>query len=251
MMKSFLFHGSCMTFRREKGKVAQTACMSACKHLATSLMQLLLEAEVRQLTLGALQQFNLDVRECEQFARSGPVPGFQEDTLQLAFIDLRQATGGGGSRLAVLCALLTALLAALRWSLLMYFNCEWSPQNNNNKKKQQNQTLLMIWPLKELIFQGTSHMDKSNLENIQMANTEYGHDGSEWDWSTYLADYGQPNCKYLRVNPVTALTLLEKMKDTSRKNNMFAQFRKNERDKQKLIDTVAKQLRGLISSHHS
>uniref|UniRef100_G1MAX5 Exocyst complex component n=1 Tax=Ailuropoda melanoleuca TaxID=9646 RepID=G1MAX5_AILME len=152
-----------------KGKVAQTACMSACKHLATSLMQLLLEAEVRQLTLGALQQFNLDVRECEQFARSGPVPGFQEDTLQLAFIDLRQ--------------------------------------------------------LLDLFIQ--------------------------WDWSTYLADYGQPSCKYLRVNPVTALTLLEKMKDTSRKNNMFAQFRKNERDKQKLIDTVAKQLRGLISSHHS
>ncbi|XP_054534500.1 exocyst complex component 6B isoform X3 [Pan troglodytes] len=156
-------------FTHLPGKVAQTACMSACKHLATSLMQLLLEAEVRQLTLGALQQFNLDVRECEQFARSGPVPGFQEDTLQLAFIDLRQ--------------------------------------------------------LLDLFIQ--------------------------WDWSTYLADYGQPNCKYLRVNPVTALTLLEKMKDTSRKNNMFAQFRKNERDKQKLIDTVAKQLRGLISSHHS
>ncbi|XP_012586980.1 PREDICTED: exocyst complex component 6B isoform X3 [Condylura cristata] len=156
-------------FTHLPGKVAQTACMSACKHLATSLMQLLLEAEVRQLTLGALQQFNLDVRECEQFARSGPVPGFQEDTLQLAFIDLRQ--------------------------------------------------------LLDLFIQ--------------------------WDWSTYLADYGQPNCKYLRVNPVTALTLLEKMKDTSRKNNMFAQFRKNERDKQKLIDTVAKQLRALISSHHS
>ncbi|KAM9584898.1 exocyst complex component 6B isoform 4-T4 [Trichechus inunguis] len=156
-------------FTHLPGKVAQTACMSACKHLATSLMHLLLEAEVRQLTLGALQQFNLDVRECEQFARSGPVPGFQEDTLQLAFIDLRQ--------------------------------------------------------LLDLFIQ--------------------------WDWSTYLADYGQPSCKYLRVNPVTALTLLEKMKDTSRKNNVFAQFRKNERDKQKLIDTVAKQLRGLISSHHS
>ncbi|XP_040526018.1 exocyst complex component 6B isoform X6 [Gallus gallus] len=155
------------------GKVAQTACMSACKHLSTSLMQLLLEAEVRQLTLGALQQFNLDVEECEQFARSGPVPGFQGDTLQLAFIDLRQ--------------------------------------------------------LLDLFIQ--------------------------WDWSTYLADYGQPTCKYLRVNPTTALVLLEKisrvMRDTSRKNNVFAQFRKNERDKQKLIDTVAKQLRGLINSHHS
>lgn len=29
-------------------------------------MQLLLEVEVRQLTLGALQQFNLDVEECER-----------------------------------------------------------------------------------------------------------------------------------------------------------------------------------------
>uniref|UniRef100_A0A663DJK0 Exocyst complex component n=1 Tax=Aquila chrysaetos chrysaetos TaxID=223781 RepID=A0A663DJK0_AQUCH len=156
-------------FTHLPGKVAQTACMSACKHLSTSLMQLLLEAEVRQLTLGALQQFNLDVEECEQFARSGPVPGFQGDTLQLAFIDLRQ--------------------------------------------------------LLDLFIQ--------------------------WDWSTYLADYGQPTCKYLRVNPTTALILLEKMRDTSRKNNVFAQFRKNERDKQKLIDTVAKQLRSLINSHHS
>ncbi|XP_040275280.1 exocyst complex component 6B isoform X1 [Bufo bufo] len=151
------------------GKVAQTACMSACKHLSTSLTQLLLEAEVKQITMGALQQFNLDVKECERFARSGPVPGFQGDTLQLAFIDLRQ--------------------------------------------------------LLDLFI--------------------------KWDWSTYLADYGQPNCKYLRVNPTTALTLLEKMKDPSRKNNVFAQFRKNERDKQKLIETVAKQLRGLIISHHS
>ncbi|XP_074396818.1 exocyst complex component 6B isoform X2 [Zonotrichia albicollis] len=127
------------------GKVAQTACMSACKHLSTSLLQLLLEAEVRQLTLGALHQFNLDVEECEQFARSGPVPGFQGDTLQLAFIDLRQ--------------------------------------------------------LLDLFIQ--------------------------WDWSTYLADYGQPTCKYLRVNPTTALILLEKMRDTSRKNNVFTQFQKN------------------------
>eukprot|EP00079_Xenopus_tropicalis_P016647 XP_004915790.1 PREDICTED: exocyst complex component 6B isoform X4 [Xenopus tropicalis] len=156
-------------FTHLPGKVAQTACMSACKHLSTSLTQLLLEAEVKQITMGALQQFNQDVKECERFARSGPVPGFQGDTLQLAFIDLRQ--------------------------------------------------------LLDLFI--------------------------KWDWSTYLADYGQPTCKYLRVNPTTALILLEKMKDSSRKNNVFAQFRKNERDKQKLIETVAKQLRSLINSHHS
>ncbi|XP_067299613.1 exocyst complex component 6B isoform X3 [Pseudorasbora parva] len=151
------------------GKVAQTACMSACKHLSTSLLQLLLEADVRQVSMGALQQFNVDVKECERFARAGPVPGFQGDTLLLAFIDLRQ--------------------------LLDLF--------------------------------------------------------TQWDWSTYLADYGRPTCKYLRVNPHTALALLEKMKDTSRKNNMFAQFRKNERDKQKLIDTVVKQLKNLIATNQA
>ncbi|XP_044034296.1 exocyst complex component 6 isoform X10 [Siniperca chuatsi] len=72
------------------GKVAQTACMSACKHLSTSLMQMLLDTELKQISMGAIQQFNLDVIQCELFASSEPVPGFQGDTLQLAFIDLRQ-----------------------------------------------------------------------------------------------------------------------------------------------------------------
>uniref|UniRef100_A0A4W4G6L1 Exocyst complex component n=1 Tax=Electrophorus electricus TaxID=8005 RepID=A0A4W4G6L1_ELEEL len=158
-------------FTHLPGKVAQTACMSACKHLATSLMQMLLDTELKQISMGAIQQFNLDVIQCELFASSEPVPGFQGDTLQLAFIDLRQLLD-----------------------------------------------LFMVW-----------------------------------DWSTYLADYGQPTCKYLRVNPSTALALLEKMKDTSKKNNLFSQFRKNDRDKQKLIETVVKQLRSLVNgmSQHS
>ncbi|XP_058261659.1 exocyst complex component 6 isoform X4 [Hemibagrus wyckioides] len=162
-------------FTHLPGKVAQTACMSACKHLATSMMQMLLDTELKQVSMGAIQQFNLDVIQCELFASSEPVPGFQGDTLQLAFIDLRQLLD-----------------------------------------------LFMVW-----------------------------------DWSTYLADYGQPTSKYLRVNPSTALALLEKvnrgMKDTSKKNNIFSQFRKNDRDKQKLIETVVKQLRSLVNgmSQHS
>uniref|UniRef100_A0A3Q2QW93 Exocyst complex component n=1 Tax=Fundulus heteroclitus TaxID=8078 RepID=A0A3Q2QW93_FUNHE len=155
------------------GKVAQTACMSACKHIATSLMQLLLDPEVRQISIGALHQLNVDLKECESFARAGPVAGFQGDTLLLAFSDLRQ--------------------------LLNLF--------------------------------------------------------TQWDWSTYLADYGKPTCKYLRVNPHTALALLEKlfkpMKETSRKNVVLAQFKKADRDRQKLIDAVIKQLRNLIAQHHA
>uniref|UniRef100_I3MQ17 Exocyst complex component n=1 Tax=Ictidomys tridecemlineatus TaxID=43179 RepID=I3MQ17_ICTTR len=114
-------------FTHLPGKVAQTACMSACQHLSTTLMQMLLDSELKQISMGAVQQFNLDVIQCELFASSEPVPGFQGDTLQLAFIDLRQ------------------------------------------------------------------------------------------------------------------------MKDTSKKNNIFAQFRKNDRDKQKLIETVVKQLRNLVN----
>ncbi|KAM8880712.1 exocyst complex component 6B isoform 1-T1 [Synchiropus picturatus] len=156
-------------FTNLPGKVAQTACMSACKHISTSLMQLLLDTEVKQISMGALHQLDTDVKECEGFARAGPVAGFQGDTLLLAFSDLRQ------------------------------------------------------------------FLDLFTL----------------WDWSTYLADYGKPTCRYLRVNPNNALTLLEKMRESSRKNNVFAQFRKTDRDRQKLIDTIIKQLRNLIVQHHA
>ncbi|XP_061524724.1 exocyst complex component 6B isoform X1 [Phycodurus eques] len=156
-------------FTNLPGKVAQTACMSACKHISTSLLQLLLDPEVKQISMGALHQLNADVYECEGFARAGPVAGFQGDTLLLAFSDLRQ--------------------------LLELF--------------------------------------------------------THWDWSSYLADYGKTSCKYLRVNPHAALALLEKMRESSRKNVVFAQFRKTERDRQKLIDAVAKQLRNLIAQHHT
>ncbi|XP_061921549.1 exocyst complex component 6B isoform X4 [Entelurus aequoreus] len=152
-------------FTNLPGKVAQTACMSACKHISTSLMQLLLDPEVKQISMGALHQLNADVHECEGFARAGPVAGFQGDTLLLAFSDLRQL-----------------------------------------------------------------------LELFTM-----------WDWSSYLADYGKASCKYLRVNPHAALALLEKMRESSRKNVVFAQFRKTDRDRQKLIDTIIKQLRNVIA----
>lgn len=43
------------------------------------------------------------------------------------------------------------------------------------------------------------------------------------------------------------LFYFSRMKDSSKKNNIFAQFRKNDRDKQKLIETVVKQLRSLVN----
>lgn len=70
--------------------VAQGACMSACKHIAQRLRDLLLSESVKSISLGGLQQFNLDLMQCEHFAGSEPVTGFKEGDLQMAFAELRQ-----------------------------------------------------------------------------------------------------------------------------------------------------------------
>jgi len=150
-------------------KVAQTACYSACKHIASSLMNFLMEEETKAISPGALEQFNLDLIQCELFAASEPVKGFEDGSLQLCFSELRQ--------------------------------------------------------LMDLF--------------------------TSWDWSTYFSDFGKQESKYLRVNPQTALNLLEKQKEADKKKNLFTALKKNERDKKKLIDTVVKQLKQMIASNNS
>lgn len=70
--------------------LAKGACMSACKHIAQSLRDLLLSDDNKSLSLGGLEQFNLDLIQCEVFAGSDPVKGFHEGDLQMAFAELRQ-----------------------------------------------------------------------------------------------------------------------------------------------------------------
>ena len=65
-----------------------------------------------------------------------------------------------------------------------------------------------------------------------------------WDWATYLADYGNPRSKYVRVKPEDALLLLDKLKE-SENRNMFSVLNKKDRDKKRLVDTVYKQLKAL------
>ncbi|RXN21672.1 exocyst complex component 6B-like isoform X1 [Labeo rohita] len=307
------------------GKVAQTACMSACKHLSTSLLQLLLEADVRQVSMGALQQFNVDVKECEKWrsrlftgsrpkAQKGPMalrnlynscaphtpPAHWLFTSFVGPFAQYHATGLGerphGNRRQVLgygawpdihLGGFVFTIVVRRWpqDLLLFalragvvYRKRWP---ENTKLKRTEKTIkgvrqdLKSEPLTPYHF--TFHSDQSRTRGYAPARGHFPQvsmtasplhnlrDNSslseedrklldlftQWDWSTYLADYGRPTCKYLRVNPHTALALLEKMKDTSRKNNMFAQFRKNERDKQKLIDTVVKQLRNLIATNQA
>ncbi|KAK3749624.1 hypothetical protein QZH41_012961, partial [Actinostola sp. cb2023] len=79
-----------LNFSALPGNVAQTACLSSCKHLAGSMRTLLLDDEVRQMNEYGIQCFNQDLRQCEEFANSSPVDGISEGTLQMTFLELRQ-----------------------------------------------------------------------------------------------------------------------------------------------------------------
>ncbi|KAJ8918997.1 hypothetical protein NQ315_016901 [Exocentrus adspersus] len=143
-------------------EAAQIACKSACEHIANALFTMLMNDEIKQMSMGALNQVNLDLLQCEQFAASEPVKGLQEDTLLSYFGTLRE--------------ILDLLIS--------------------------------------------------------------------WDWPTYFHDYAQETSKYKKVNPDTAIILLEKLKEGDKKT-MFTVLKKSERDKKKLLETVLKQLRQL------
>ncbi|XP_034233965.1 exocyst complex component 6B isoform X1 [Thrips palmi] len=79
-----------LSFTNLPDEVAQQACCAACEHIANSIMGLMLSDDVKQISMGALQQINLDTIQCEQFAASEPVPGSEEGVLLRYFADLRQ-----------------------------------------------------------------------------------------------------------------------------------------------------------------
>lgn len=47
-------------------KVARTACVAACQHINKKLLNIMLEDEVKQISLGALKQLDLDLIQCER-----------------------------------------------------------------------------------------------------------------------------------------------------------------------------------------
>lgn len=71
-------------------EVAQMACRAACDHIANSMFDMLMNDEIRQISMGALNQLNLDLLQCEQFAASEPVKGLQQDELLAYFAKLRE-----------------------------------------------------------------------------------------------------------------------------------------------------------------
>ena len=66
-----------LSFTNLPVNLAQRTCMSALQHLSRSLQEMLLQDAVRAVSMGLIQQVDLDVVQCEQFAASEPVPGLE------------------------------------------------------------------------------------------------------------------------------------------------------------------------------
>lgn len=103
-----------------------------------------------------------------------------------------------------------------------------------------------------------------NHRKYWFCNGDFLNRGGLWTWYPALPVYkrlGAALFTYRISNTAAAFSSFislipvfisaSRMKETSRKNNVFAQFKKADRDRQKLIDTIIKQLRNLIAQHHA
>ncbi|VDD94048.1 unnamed protein product [Enterobius vermicularis] len=70
--------------------LARHVCMQTCKYVANSLSEILLSPDSKTVSTGALDQFDLDVIQCELFTSRCPVAGFEDATLTMTFASLRQ-----------------------------------------------------------------------------------------------------------------------------------------------------------------
>lgn len=73
------------------------------------------------------------------------------------------------------------------------------------------------------------------------------------EWSIYLADYGKANNKYNRVQVTTAINLLEKLKEGSKKGKgLLARLDIGSKDSDmKYMELVLKQLKAIVTNQNN
>ncbi|XP_060524223.1 exocyst complex component 6 [Cylas formicarius] len=125
-------------------EVAQVACKAACEHIARSMFALMMNNETKQVSMGALNQFNLDLLQCEQFAASEPVKGLQQDELLSYFSKLRE--------------ILDLLIS---WDWPAYFH-DYGQETSKYKKVHPETAIVLLEKLKE--------GDKKNMFTVLKKN---------------------------------------------------------------------------------
>ncbi|GMT06850.1 hypothetical protein PENTCL1PPCAC_29024, partial [Pristionchus entomophagus] len=79
-----------ISFTNLPNVLAKHVCIQICKYVADSLLSILTSPDFRIISRGALDQFSLDVMQCEMFTAQCPVPGLDNQTLPVTFATLRQ-----------------------------------------------------------------------------------------------------------------------------------------------------------------
>ncbi len=59
--------------------MAQTACISSCKHVAQALMNQMVNPEIKAINMGAIEQLNLDLLQCESKPNFQRIANFDLD----------------------------------------------------------------------------------------------------------------------------------------------------------------------------
>lgn len=124
-------HSIFLSFTNLPPEVAQEACKSACEHIAKSVLGFMLSDDVKQISMGALQQINLDTIQCEQFAASEPVSGLEEGMLLQYFADLRQL-----------------LDLFMTWDWPTYFH-DYGQENSKYQQVNPNTAIILLEKLRE------------------------------------------------------------------------------------------------------
>ncbi|XP_073999908.1 exocyst complex component Sec15 isoform X2 [Rhodnius prolixus] len=119
------------SFTNLPSEVAQVACKSACEHIAKSLMGMITNNDVKQISMGAIHQLNLDTLQCEQFAASEPVEGLEEGVLLQYFTDLRQL-----------------LDLFLSWDWSTYFH-DYGQDNSKYQQVSPNTAIILLEKIRE------------------------------------------------------------------------------------------------------
>ncbi|VDN58698.1 unnamed protein product [Dracunculus medinensis] len=79
-----------LSFTNLPALLARHVCMQVCKYVANRLTDMLLSPDLKAVSTGALDQFDLDVIQCELFTSQCPVAGLEDGTLSMTFASLRQ-----------------------------------------------------------------------------------------------------------------------------------------------------------------
>lgn len=141
-------------------QLSQTTSLSACKHIATLLIDVLISPEVKAISFGALEQMSLDLMQCEVFATKINIPNLHSETLLLCFQDLRQ---------------LLELIMDRQWSTFFeYFNKDESPYGRVNP----HHALIVVEKLREglkrplLMKFNRSAAEKENIKILETVSKD-------------------------------------------------------------------------------